>query len=195
MNLLCKVSNFFHTSITLSKWEWYFGPKKNKPQFIDHYILQISKCRGSRLSYLCGCVEYILKNFLNFVTPLHKFSFLFSSYKIMQDCWQENPDDRPMFENLRNDLKEMENQHQVKYLHHKFKQGLVTSWCRSHLIDFLFIFFLAEAHQYETLWQHPLRRHGLSSCSRVVETTLITIGGNSFSHILFENRLFKLVVS
>ncbi|XP_066025219.1 fibroblast growth factor receptor 4-like isoform X2 [Pocillopora verrucosa] len=33
-------------------------------------------------------------------------------YKIMQDCWQENPDDRPMFENLRNDLKEMENQHQ-----------------------------------------------------------------------------------
>ena len=33
----------------------------------------------------------------------------------MQDCWQENPDDRPMFENLRNDLKEMENQHQVKF--------------------------------------------------------------------------------
>ncbi|XP_066025260.1 fibroblast growth factor receptor 3 [Pocillopora verrucosa] len=33
-------------------------------------------------------------------------------YKIMQDCWQENPDDRPIFENLRNDLKEMENQHQ-----------------------------------------------------------------------------------
>ena len=50
----------------------------------------------------------------------------------MQDCWQENPDDRPMFENLRNDLKEMENQHQVKYLHNKFKQGLVTFWCRSH---------------------------------------------------------------
>ena len=44
----------------------------------------------------------------------------------MQACWQENPDDRPMFESLRNDLKEMENQHQVKYLHHKFKQGLVT---------------------------------------------------------------------
>ena len=109
----------------------------------------------------------------------------------MQDCWQENPDDRPMFENLRNDLKEMENQHQVKYLHHKFKQGLVTVWCRSHLIDFLFIFFLAEAHQHETLWQHSLRRHGLSSCSRIVETTLITIGGNSFSHILFENRLFS----
>nr|XP_058945534.1 hemicentin-1-like isoform X2 [Pocillopora verrucosa] len=33
-------------------------------------------------------------------------------YKIMQDCWQENPDDRPIFENLKNDLKEMENQHQ-----------------------------------------------------------------------------------
>ena len=44
----------------------------------------------------------------------------------MQDCWQENPDDRPIFENLRNDLKEMENQHQVEYLQNKFKQGLVT---------------------------------------------------------------------
>lgn len=33
-------------------------------------------------------------------------------YRIMQDCWQENPDDRPVFESLRNDLKEMENQHQ-----------------------------------------------------------------------------------
>ncbi|KAL9964662.1 hypothetical protein ACROYT_G028337 [Oculina patagonica] len=33
-------------------------------------------------------------------------------YKIMQDCWQENPDDRPTFEYLRDELKEMENQHQ-----------------------------------------------------------------------------------
>lgn len=29
-------------------------------------------------------------------------------YKIMLDCWQENPDNRPTFENLRKDLKEME---------------------------------------------------------------------------------------
>jgi len=36
-------------------------------------------------------------------------------YKIMQDCWREDPDDRPTFENLRDELKEMENQHQVKY--------------------------------------------------------------------------------
>ena len=68
-----------------------------------------------------------MKYLLNFVRPYRKYFFLYSSYKIMQDCWQENPDDRPMFENLRNDLKEMENQHQVKYLHHKLKQGLVTS--------------------------------------------------------------------
>ena len=67
-----------------------------------------------------------MKYLLNFVRPLRKFFFSYPSYKIMQDCWKENPDDRPMFENLRNDLKEMENQHQVKYLHHKFKQGLVT---------------------------------------------------------------------
>lgn len=33
----------------------------------------------------------------------------------MQDCWREDPVDRPTFENLRDELKEMENQHQVKY--------------------------------------------------------------------------------
>jgi len=33
-------------------------------------------------------------------------------YKIMQDCWREDPDDRPTFENLRDNLKELENQHQ-----------------------------------------------------------------------------------
>lgn len=32
----------------------------------------------------------------------------------MLDCWREDPDDRPTFENLRDKLKEMENQHQVK---------------------------------------------------------------------------------
>ena len=35
----------------------------------------------------------------------------------MQDCWQEDPDDRPTFENLRDELKEMENQHQVTCEH------------------------------------------------------------------------------
>ena len=31
----------------------------------------------------------------------------------MQDCWREDLNDRPTFENLRDELKEMENQHQV----------------------------------------------------------------------------------
>ena len=35
----------------------------------------------------------------------------------MQDCWRENPDDRPTFENLRDELKEMESQHQVTCEH------------------------------------------------------------------------------
>ena len=35
----------------------------------------------------------------------------------MQDCWREDPDDRPTFENLRDELKEMENQHQVTCEH------------------------------------------------------------------------------
>ena len=42
-----------------------------------------------------------------------ELSLKICSYKIMQDCWQENPDDRPTFEILRDELKEMENQHQV----------------------------------------------------------------------------------
>ena len=31
----------------------------------------------------------------------------------MLNCWQEQPDDRPSFEQLRNELKLMENQHKV----------------------------------------------------------------------------------
>ncbi|XP_074634445.1 proto-oncogene tyrosine-protein kinase receptor Ret-like [Acropora palmata] len=32
-------------------------------------------------------------------------------YQVMLNCWQEQPDDRPSFEQLRNELKLMENQH------------------------------------------------------------------------------------
>ena len=31
----------------------------------------------------------------------------------MTNCWQEDPDGRPTFTELRNELKEMENQHKV----------------------------------------------------------------------------------
>ena len=31
----------------------------------------------------------------------------------MTKCWEENPDERPTFTELRNELKEMENQHKV----------------------------------------------------------------------------------
>ena len=36
-------------------------------------------------------------------------------YGIMAKCWQKTPDGRPTFTVLRNELKEMENQHKVKY--------------------------------------------------------------------------------
>ena len=34
----------------------------------------------------------------------------------MAKCWQEDPDERPTFADLRNQLKEMENQHKVNPL-------------------------------------------------------------------------------
>ena len=33
---------------------------------------------------------------------------------MMLNCWQEDPDERPTFEALRHELKEMENQNKVK---------------------------------------------------------------------------------
>ena len=33
----------------------------------------------------------------------------------MLNCWKEDPDDRPSFEQLRHELKLMENQHKVIY--------------------------------------------------------------------------------
>ena len=35
-------------------------------------------------------------------------------YQMMLNCWQEDPDERPTFEALRHELKEMENQTKVK---------------------------------------------------------------------------------
>jgi len=37
-------------------------------------------------------------------------------YEIMMICWQNDPDARPTFADLRNKLKEMERQHKVRLL-------------------------------------------------------------------------------
>ena len=39
----------------------------------------------------------------------------FFRYQIMRNCWKEEPDDRPSFEQLRHELKRMANQHKVIY--------------------------------------------------------------------------------
>ena len=44
-------------------------------------------------------------------------------YHIMRNCWQEEPDDRPSFEQLRHELKRMANQHKVIY------RNLILSLC------------------------------------------------------------------
>ena len=67
----------------------------------------------------------------------------------MLSCWHEDPDNRPTFENLRSELKRMENQHKVKNNNHLFFflvleklakktcYGLFFRWRKS-----LYIFFL-----------------------------------------------------
>ena len=37
----------------------------------------------------------------------------------MMVCWQNDPDARPTFADLRNKLKEMERQHKVRFFNHK----------------------------------------------------------------------------
>ena len=42
--------------------------------------------------------------------------FVYFRYEIMMMCWQNDPDARPTFADLRNKLKEMERQHKVPLL-------------------------------------------------------------------------------
>ena len=42
--------------------------------------------------------------------------FSFGRYKIMTTCWEEDPNVRLAFAELRNKLKRMENQHKVRFV-------------------------------------------------------------------------------
>ena len=60
----------------------------------------------------------------------------------MKKCWQEDPDERPTFTELRNELKEMENQHKVsswridfhlsKLINSTFLSGIIVNQPRYH---------------------------------------------------------------
>ena len=51
----------------------------------------------------------------------------------MTKCWQENPDERPTFTELRNELKEMEKQHKVSYWGIDFQLSKLISVTKEHL--------------------------------------------------------------
>jgi len=80
----------------------------------------------------------------------------------MQDCWREDPDDRPTFENLRDELKEMENQYQVACEHplsllkilHSFIQWHCP--CRRHEWFFKLIEKIYAYHDMVIIISHKL---------------------------------------
>ena len=58
-------------------------------------------------------------------------------YAVMMKCWQEDPNARPTFVDLRNQLKEMENQHKVN----KIRTKLFSFLSKINVIN-LVIFFV-----------------------------------------------------
>jgi len=50
----------------------------------------------------------------------------------MTKCWQENPDERPTFTELRNELKEMENQRKVSSWRIDFQMSKFISVLKQH---------------------------------------------------------------
>ena len=51
----------------------------------------------------------------------------------MTKCWQEDPDGRPTFTELRNEVKEMENQHKVNYWGIAFQLSKLNSVYKTYL--------------------------------------------------------------
>jgi len=50
----------------------------------------------------------------------------------MTKCWQENPEERPTFAELRNKLKEMANQHKVSSWRIDFQLSKLISVTKQH---------------------------------------------------------------
>ena len=58
----------------------------------------------------CDSVAMVIDNLKSIFMKTNNF---YRRYDIMLKCWQNNPDVRPTFSELKNQLKDMENQHKV----------------------------------------------------------------------------------
>ena len=56
---------------------------------------------------ITGKIEYII----SYICPL----FFYCRYQIMINCWQQDPELRPVFDSLQKNMKEMEQQHKVSH--------------------------------------------------------------------------------
>ena len=106
--------------------------------------------------------------------------FLSISYQIMLDCWRENPVDRPTFERLRNTMKKIERNHQVRRVRTFFKSRASYSWnmvnlfsCGCHVIDRAYV-----------------RTYASTDCKGGVEETIKREGGRGVSGVSWQVHIY-----
>ena len=107
----------------------------------------------------CSEEMWVIYHFINSIKAIYRY---LNSYKIMQDCWEYDPQDRPGFDLISYRLETLSKSKLVSTLNH-FK---VTCY-----LHFLFFWFL-ELHRSEIIWRSiifTIRRHSTTLyCSMII---------------------------